>query len=56
MLIFENSTDSCKTVERIVYTGFSPDLSTLFPGRSVEKPVENVDNSQIFSAAHRFSF
>jgi hypothetical protein len=34
-------------VEEIVYTKFSLDLSTVFPKALVEKPVENVDNSQI---------
>jgi hypothetical protein len=39
----------CKPVEEIVYTKIGLDLSTLFSLTPVEKPVENVDNSQIRS-------
>jgi len=45
MLIEEISTELCKSVEIFVYTEFDTDLSTLFPGGAVEKPVENVENS-----------
>ena len=56
MLICGNSTELCKTVEIFVYTKFIPGLSTLFPGVVVEKPVENVDNSQINTASLTFYF
>jgi hypothetical protein len=36
-------------VERFVYKKLALDLSTLFQLTPVEKPVENVDNSQIRS-------
>ena len=38
-------TGLCKTVERFLHRRFDADLSTLFSGGVVEKPVENVENS-----------
>ena len=51
MLSNSISTDLCKTVEIFVYKGFGPCLSTLFTGSSVEKPVENVENSLLISVS-----
>ena len=38
-------------MEIFVYTEFALDLSTLFTGGSVEKPVENVENSCVKSVS-----
>jgi len=56
MLICRNSTGLCKPVEFFVYTKFIPDLSTVFSLTLVEKPVENVDNSQIKAVLHTMLF
>ena len=45
MLITENSTALCKAVEFFDTFYTTPDFSTLFLLRPVEKTVENVENS-----------
>jgi len=54
MLISGNSTDLCKSVEFFLQRENSPDLSTLFQEVAVEKPVENVDNSQVLPVLGTF--
>ena len=41
----------CTSVEFFLQSKNTADLSTLFPEGLVEKPVENVDNSQLTSVS-----